>query len=87
MKETDSTAAVRRAEYDAWCDEQIRLGLEDLDAGGVVSDEELERHFEQRFRKHAKRRDVRGLGLLALDLLPPTRSFVARRMLFGARAW
>ena len=32
--------------------------------------------------KHA-----RGAGLLALDLLPPARSFVARRMMFGARAW
>lgn len=32
--------------------------------------------------KHA-----RGAGLLALDLLPPLRSFVAKRMIFGARAW
>jgi 2-octaprenyl-6-methoxyphenol hydroxylase len=32
--------------------------------------------------KHA-----RGAGLLALDLLPHLRSFVARRMIFGARAW
>ena len=30
---------------------------------------------------------ARGAGLLALDLLPPARSFVARRMMFGARAW
>jgi 2-octaprenyl-6-methoxyphenol hydroxylase len=32
--------------------------------------------------KHA-----RGAGLLALDLFPPARSFVARRMMFGARGW
>lgn len=32
--------------------------------------------------KHA-----RGAGLLALDLFPPARSFLARRMMFGARAW
>jgi 2-octaprenyl-6-methoxyphenol hydroxylase len=32
--------------------------------------------------KHA-----RGAGLLALDLVPPARHFVARRMMFGARAW
>lgn len=32
-------------------------------------------------------REVRGLGLLALDLLPPARAFVARRMIYGARAW
>lgn len=32
-------------------------------------------------------RQGRGLALVALDLLPPVRSFVARRMIFGARAW
>lgn len=32
-------------------------------------------------------RHARGAGLLALDLLPPLRGFVARRMIFGARAW
>lgn len=30
---------------------------------------------------------ARGLGLLALDLFPPARAFVARRMIWGARAW
>ena len=32
--------------------------------------------------KHA-----RGAALIALDMLPPLRSFLARRMMFGARAW
>ena len=32
-------------------------------------------------------RHARGAGLLALDLLPPLRHFVAKRMMFGARAW
>jgi 2-octaprenyl-6-methoxyphenol hydroxylase len=32
-------------------------------------------------------RVARGLGLLALDLAPPLRHFVARRMIWGARAW
>ena len=32
--------------------------------------------------KHA-----RGVGLLAMDMLPPLRNFVARRMMFGARVW
>jgi 2-octaprenyl-6-methoxyphenol hydroxylase len=32
-------------------------------------------------------RQARGLGLIALDLLPPARNFVAKRMMFGARAW
>ena len=30
---------------------------------------------------------ARGFGLLALDLVPPLRHFVARRMIWGARAW
>lgn len=32
-------------------------------------------------------RHARGAGLLALDLLLPARHFVAKRMMFGARAW
>jgi 2-octaprenyl-6-methoxyphenol hydroxylase len=32
-------------------------------------------------------RIARGLGLLALDLYPPLRHFVAKRMIWGARAW
>jgi 2-octaprenyl-6-methoxyphenol hydroxylase len=32
-------------------------------------------------------RALRGLGLLALDLCPPARRFVAKRMIWGARAW
>lgn len=32
-------------------------------------------------------RHLRGVGLFALDTVPPLRSFVARRMMFGARAW
>ena len=30
---------------------------------------------------------MRGLGLLALDLAPPARKFIAGRMISGARAW
>jgi 2-octaprenyl-6-methoxyphenol hydroxylase len=32
-------------------------------------------------------RHLRGAGLLALDLIPPARSFLARRMMFGPRGW
>lgn len=32
-------------------------------------------------------RPLRGAGLLALDMCGPLRGFVARRMMFGARAW
>ena len=31
--------------------------------------------------------ELADLGLLALDLAPPLRHFVARRMIWGARAW
>jgi len=30
---------------------------------------------------------LRGAGLFACDMLPPLRNFIARRMMFGARAW
>jgi 2-octaprenyl-6-methoxyphenol hydroxylase len=36
---------------------------------------------------HVLLRHGRGAGLLALDLFPPARHFVARRMMFGARGW
>lgn len=43
-------------DYEAWYEEQVRLGLDDLDAGRVVSSEEAEKHFEstlkQLDRKH-----------------------------------
>lgn len=32
-------------------------------------------------------RHLRGAGLLALDMFPPARAFLARRMMFGARGW
>ena len=32
-------------------------------------------------------RHLRGAGLMGLDMLPPLRHFVAKRMMFGARAW
>lgn len=32
-------------------------------------------------------RVTRGIGLLALDIYPPLRHFVAKRMIWGARAW
>jgi predicted transcriptional regulator len=56
MKAKDPKAAAERvAEYEAWYEEQVGLGLEDLDAGRVVSDEDVNRYFEQRFKQHAGR--------------------------------
>ena len=50
-----STTGDRRTEYDAWYEEQVRLGLKDIEEGRVASDEDLRRHFEKRFKKHAGR--------------------------------
>ena len=55
-------------------DRRGAIGFTDLLIDGFASDFALLRH-------------VRGAGLLALDLLPALRSFVAKRMIYGARAW
>ncbi len=55
-------------------DRRGAIGFTDLLIDGFASD-------------FAPLRHVRGAGLLALDLLPALRGFVARRMIFGARAW
>jgi len=52
--------------------------------GGVAFTDGIVRAFSNDF---APLRAARGLGLLALDLYPPARHFVARRMIWGARAW
>jgi 2-octaprenyl-6-methoxyphenol hydroxylase len=51
-------------------------------AGGLGFTDFLVRAFSNDF---APLRHARGLGLLALEALPPLKSFVARRMMFGAR--
>lgn len=38
-------------DYEAWYAEQVRLGLDDLDAGRVVSSEEAEKHFERTLKQ------------------------------------
>ena len=50
--------------------------------GGLGFTDFLVRTFSNDF---APLRHARGLGLLALEALPPLKSFVARRMMFGAR--
>lgn len=57
-------------------------GLDRL--GTIRFTDTLVRVFSNDF---APLRHARGAALLALDLLPPLRHFVARRMMFGARAW
>jgi 2-octaprenyl-6-methoxyphenol hydroxylase len=51
---------------------------------GTFFTDRIVRTFSSDF---APLRLARGLGLLALDVLPPARHFVARRMIWGARAW
>jgi 2-octaprenyl-6-methoxyphenol hydroxylase len=55
-------------------DRRGAIGFTDLLIDAFATDFALVRH-------------ARGAGLLALDLLPPLRNFVARRMMFGARVW
>ena len=55
-------------------DRRGAIGFTDLLVAGFASD-------------FAPLQHARGAGLLALDLLPPLRSFLAKRMIYGARAW
>lgn len=79
---------------DAWQLAQVLLdgddlsrypGLRRLDRrGGALFTDQVVRAFSNDF---PPLRVARGLGLLALDLCPAARRFVARRMIWGARAW
>jgi 2-octaprenyl-6-methoxyphenol hydroxylase len=52
--------------------------------GGAGFTDGVVRLFSNRARTL---RVARGIGLVALNLLPAGRAFIARRMIFGARAW
>ena len=52
--------------------------------GSAVFTDQIVRAFSNDF---APLKLARGLGLLALDLCPPARHFIAKRMIWGARAW
>jgi 2-octaprenyl-6-methoxyphenol hydroxylase len=52
--------------------------------GGAVFTDRIVKAFSNDF---GPLKLARGLGLLALDLCPPARHFVAKRMIWGARAW
>ncbi len=53
-------------------------------AGAIGFTDALVRIFSN---DHLLLRIARGTGLLMLDLAPPARDFLVRRMIFGARAW
>ena len=44
----------QKADYEAWYDEQIRLGLEDIEAGRVYSHEEVKQHVNALFAQLAE---------------------------------
>jgi len=52
--------------------------------GSAFFTDQIVRNFSNDF---APLKLLRGLGLLALDICPPARHFVAKRMIWGARAW
>jgi 2-octaprenyl-6-methoxyphenol hydroxylase len=52
--------------------------------GGALFTDQAARLFSNDF---PPLRWARGLGLAALDLCPPAKGFIARRMIWGARAW
>lgn len=54
MKRTPKLTPERQA-YENWYDEQIRLGLEDIEAGRVVSHDEAVKHWDALFRKLEKK--------------------------------
>jgi len=85
---------------DAWeLAETVRLMSDPGDAGGLAAyarRRQLDRRGSMVFTDGIVRlfsndlpplRLARDVGLLALDLCPPLRHFVARRMIWGARAW
>jgi predicted transcriptional regulator len=49
-------AVQREAAYREWFDEQVRLGIEDANAGNLLSDEEVRKHFDKKV-KHLAERD------------------------------
>lgn len=53
-------------------------------SGSAFFTDQIVRAFSNDF---APLKAARGLGLLALDIFPPARHFVAKRMIWGARAW
>lgn len=87
---------------DAWTlgDQILRRGRDDPGApallAGYAGRRDLDRRSTIRFTDFLVRvfsndnpllAGARGAGLMFLDTFPPARDFVARRMMYGARAW
>jgi len=83
---------------DAWqlADTLLNNGLDQASLAAYAASRRLDRRGSALFTDQIVRafsndcgplKLARGLGLLALDLCPPARHFVAKRMIWGARAW
>lgn len=83
---------------DAWqlCEVLLRNGIDAASLGDYAASRRLDRRGGALFTDRIVRafsndcaplQVARGLGLLALDVFPPARHFVAKRMIWGARAW
>ncbi len=55
MKKLAKTPEEQRLDYEAWYDEQVRLGLEDVEAGRVVSHEEFLKHMAAHMKRLEKK--------------------------------
>ncbi len=83
---------------DAWqlCEILLRNGIDAASLRDYAASRRLDRRGGALFTDRIVRafsndcaplQVARGLGLLALDVFPPARHFVAKRMIWGARAW
>ncbi len=83
---------------DAWqlAEILLRQGVDRESLAAYVASRQLDRRGSALFTDKIVRafsndflplKLARGLGLLALDVFPPARHFVAKRMIWGARAW
>jgi 2-octaprenyl-6-methoxyphenol hydroxylase len=83
---------------DAWqlAETLLKNGIDGNSLAGYAGSRRLDRQGSAFFTDQTVRtfsndctplKVVRGLGLLALDVFPPARHFVAKRMIWGARAW
>ncbi len=83
---------------DAWqlCEILLKNGVDRNNLASYAASRKLDRQGSAFFTDQIVRafsndfgplKLARGLGLLALDICPPARHFVAKRMIWGARAW
>jgi predicted transcriptional regulator len=60
MKTDQTKPNPELAAYEAWYDEQVRLGLEDIKAGRVVTDEQAQKHWGRLLKKLEKKHGLKA---------------------------